>query len=107
MDVWPLPELDMRAHEPRILRSDDGAARGVALLLPSGERLQEHQTHEHTWLVVAHGAVEIREGARCVQARAGAVVHFAPAERREVDALEDSRLLMVFAPWPGPGHASH
>jgi len=53
VDIWPLPDLDMRSE------------------------------------------------------RARAVVHFSPAERREVDALADSRLLMLLAPRPGPGHAGN
>ena len=31
---------------------------------------------------------------------------FDPNERHEVRAVEDSRLLLVLAPWPGDGHPS-
>ncbi len=51
--------------------------------------------------------LNIREGERCERARAGAVVPFAPAERREGHALEDSRSLMLLAPWPGPGDTGY
>jgi hypothetical protein len=31
-------------------------------------------------------------------------VHWVPQERHEVRATEDALLLLLLAPWPGPGH---
>jgi hypothetical protein len=50
-------------------------------------------------VLVRAGTTEERLGAQ-------ALVHFKPAERHEVEALTDSRLLLCLAPWPGPGHPS-
>jgi quercetin dioxygenase-like cupin family protein len=35
---------------------------------------------------------------------AGGLVHWAPQERHEVRAVQDALLLLMLAPWPGPGH---
>jgi quercetin dioxygenase-like cupin family protein len=107
MDIWDVTALDLRAHHPVVLHSDEGAARVVALLLPAGEELQEHEVHEHAWLHVHHGAVEVdAEGAASHHAGAGALVHWAPGERHAVRAVEESTLVLILAPWPGPGHPS-
>jgi hypothetical protein len=37
---------------------------------------------------------------------AGLLSHFDPAERHSVRAVNDSRLVLVLAPWPGVGHPS-
>jgi quercetin dioxygenase-like cupin family protein len=76
----------------------------IALSLPSGERLQEHQVHERTWLLVADGEIEVDEGERTVTGGPGLLVHFEPNERREVRATRDSRVILLLAPWPGEGH---
>jgi hypothetical protein len=47
VQFWELGSLDVEAHHPQVLRSDDDANRVIALLLPEGESLQEHQVHEH------------------------------------------------------------
>jgi hypothetical protein len=50
--------------------------------------------------------VVIRSGAQEERLGAQALVHFNPAERHEVEAVSDARLLLCLAPWPGPGHPS-
>jgi quercetin dioxygenase-like cupin family protein len=89
-----------------VLRSDDGAARAIAINLPAGEQLQEHEVHEHAYLVVVDGQVELAQDGESHQAGAGTVAHWVPAERHEVRATSDARLLLVLAPWPGAGHPS-
>lgn len=103
MDTWNLSELDVEARQPRVLRSDDGAARAIAILLPGGERLQDHQVHEHAWLHIHHGEVEIAQNGITTHATAGFLAHFDPHERHEVRAIQDSHLLLILAPWPGVG----
>src|SRR3954471_13468795 len=103
MDTWNLTELDVEPHHPEVLRSDDGAARAIALHLPAGEKLQHHQVYEHTWLHVHEGEVEIGEDGRTTQGGPGFVAHFDPHESREVRATSDARLLLILAPWPGEG----
>jgi quercetin dioxygenase-like cupin family protein len=103
MDAWDLMQLDVEPHKPEVLRSDDGAARAIAIALPAGESLQEHGTYEHAWLHVHHGHVRIIQDGAHSEAAAGFLAHFAPHEAREIEALEDSRLLLLLAPWPGTG----
>ena len=104
MDTWDIRSLDVQPHQPQILRSDEGAARAIAIHLPAGERLQEHEVHEHAYLIVVDGEVEIGVGGSDQAAGAGTVAHWEPQERHEVRATSDARLLLVLAPWPGPGH---
>ena len=104
METWDIATLDLEPHFPQVLRSDDGAARAVAINLPQGERLQEHETHEHTWLLVSAGDLEIDQEGHSTSAGPGFLAHFEPGERREVRAVSDSRLVLLLAPWPGPGH---
>lgn len=106
MDTWDIRSLDVQPHQPQVLRSDDGAARAIAINLPAGEQLQEHEVHEHAYLVVVDGQVELAQDGKSHQAGAGTVAHWVPAERHEVRATSDARLLLVLAPWPGAGHPS-
>jgi quercetin dioxygenase-like cupin family protein len=104
MRHWDLAGLDLQPHHPQILDSVRGAARSIAINLPAGEELQEHQVHERAHVVVVEGEVEIEAGERPLTAGAGALVIFDPAERHTVRATRDARLLLVLAPWPGDGH---
>jgi len=51
---WDLRALDVQPHQPRGLHSE-GEGRSIAISLPAGEALQEHETHERAWLVVVDG----------------------------------------------------
>ena len=104
MDSWDVKTIDTEPFKPTVLRSDDGAARAIAINLPAGEKLADHQVHEHAYLVVADGAIEIEGEGGTESGAAGFVVHWTPKERHEVRATEDSRLLLILAPWPGEGH---
>jgi hypothetical protein len=64
----------------------------------------EHQVRERVWVVVIDGAIEIVSGDGSMQAETGSLLEFEPTERRTVRSEDGARLLMVFAPWPGPGH---
>ena len=63
MDHWDIASLAVKPHQPEVLRSDD-ETRVIAINLPAGEALQEHQVHERAWLVVAAGEVEVEQGGR-------------------------------------------
>ena len=105
MEHWDLVTLDVEPHKPQVLHSTRGEARSIALLLPAGEELQDHQVHERAHLVVIDGEVEIRrDGGDAVTGSAGLLAVFDPNERHEVRARTDARLLLVLAPWPGEGH---
>ena len=105
MESWDIRSLDIEAHKPQVLRSDE-ETRAIAIHLPSGEQLQEHQVHERAYLLVADGEIEISHDGQSVTGGAGFLSHFEPNERRTVKALSDARLVLVLAPWPGVGHPS-
>jgi quercetin dioxygenase-like cupin family protein len=105
METWDVRSLDIEAHHPQVLRSD-AETRAIAIHLPAGEQLREHQVHERTYLVVVDGEVEITQDGRSVSGGTGLLSHFAPGERRTIRAVSDARLVLVLAPWPGEGHPS-
>ena len=105
MDVWDVASLDVEPQKPTVLRSDN-ETRVIAINLPAGDQLQEHQVHERAWVVVAAGEVEIEQGGRTVEGGPGLLVHFEPNERHEVRAKSDARLILLLSPWPGEGHPS-
>ena len=106
VQTWDVRSLDVQPHHPQVLRSDD-AARVIAINLPAGELLQQHQVHERAYLIVADGEIEVEDGGGTVTGGPGFFAHFEPNERRELRATEDARILLVLAPWPGEGHPSH
>jgi quercetin dioxygenase-like cupin family protein len=103
MQTWQIDKLDIERHQPRILSSTE-AARVIALSLPAGERLQEHEVHEHALLIVVAGEVEVEADGTAKVGGPGLVAEWGPQERHEVRATSDARLLLVLAPWPGDGH---
>jgi quercetin dioxygenase-like cupin family protein len=105
MDTWDIAAIDLEPHHPEVLRTDD-EARVVAINLPAGERLQNHQVHERAYLIVAAGDVELEQGSETTSGGAGLVAHFEPNAPHEVRATSDARLILVLAPWPGEGHPS-
>ena len=105
METWDLTSLDVQPHHPAVLRSDD-ETRVIAINLPAGDALQEHQVHERAWLFVADGEIEVEQGGDTVTGGAGFLAHFEPNERHEVRARSDSRLILLLSPWPGDGHPS-
>jgi quercetin dioxygenase-like cupin family protein len=105
MEHWDLMRLDVEPHKPQVLHSTRGEARSIALHLPAGEELRDHQVHERAHLVVIDGEVEVAlDGGDPITGGAGLLAVFDPNERHEVRARSDARLLLVLAPWPGEGH---
>lgn len=104
MEHWDLRSIDVEPHRPVVLHSTRGEARSVALALPAGEALSEHQVHERAHVVVVDGEVEVEADGNTISAGPGALFVFDPGERHEVRATADARLLLVLAPWPGDGH---
>lgn len=104
MESWDIRSLDVQPHHPEVLKTD-GEARLIAINLPAGEALQEHQVHERAYLFVADGTVEVGGAGGTETGSAGYLAHFDPNERREVRATEDARIVLVLAPWTGEGHS--
>jgi quercetin dioxygenase-like cupin family protein len=105
MDTWDITSLDVEPHQPEVLRSDE-EMRVIAINLPAGEELQEHQVHERAYLMVASGEIEVEEGGNTVAGGPGFLAHWEPKERHEVRATSDARLILLLSPWPGEGHPS-
>jgi len=104
MKSWDLKAVEVEPHEPQILSTADDA-RVIALQLPAGEQLQEHEVHERARLAVVEGEVEVTTpNGTSETAQAGHLFEFDPGERRTVSARSDARLLLLLSPWPGDGH---
>ena len=104
MQHWDLRAHPVEPHRPAILDSSRGESRSIALHLPAGEALQDHEVHERAHLVVVAGEVDVTAGGTTTTGGPGALYVFGARERHEVRARSDARLLLVLAPWPGDGH---
>ena len=105
MESWDILALGVEPHHPQVLRTD-GEARLVAVNLPVGEALNDHQVHERAYVVIVDGEAQVGPVDSPERAGPGFVAHFDPNERHEVRATSDTRLVLFLAPWPGEGHPS-
>ena len=106
MDSWNLNELDVQPQQPQVLDSE-AEGRAIVIQLRKGEQLQEHQVHERAWMLVVDGELQITTpDGGSASGGTGLLAIFDPAERHQVQATRDSRLLLVLSPWPGDGHPS-
>lgn len=105
MEAWRLHEIDTPggSRSPVVLKSDD-EARAVVVGLDPGQELGDHQVKEHAWIVVVDGSATVRAGGDEIEAPAGTLVRFEPDERHSVSSDAGARILLLLAPWPGPGH---
>ena len=71
MNNWKINDLNLKPHAPEILASTDDA-RAIALLIPAGESLDDHQVHERAWVTVLDGEVEITTTTASASAAAAA-----------------------------------
>ena len=99
------PEVDAALSETARVLSSTNDGRAVALHLPAGGRLREHEVHERAWLVVIAGEIEVKaDDGTAVRGGPGLCAEFEPGERHEVRALAEARMLLLLTPWPGRGH---
>jgi quercetin dioxygenase-like cupin family protein len=105
MQRWNLLELQMPrgTRDPVVLHSDD-EARAVVIHIDAGQELGEHQVKERAWILVVTGAVRVRAGGEEAEGGPGTLFRFDEDERRSIASDEGARILVLFAPWPGPGH---
>ena len=82
MEHWDIRSLAIEPHRTQVLRSDD-ETRAIAIRLPSGEELQEHQVHERTYLLVVDSEIEIAQDGSSVTGGIGLLSPFEPNERRD------------------------
>ena len=104
MRVWHLNEIATPngTRSPVVLDSED--SRAVLIRLDPGQELGEHEVRERAWVVVVEGAVEVTTGDAATAAPTGTLLEFDPTERRTVRSVDGARMLLLLAPWPGPGH---
>jgi quercetin dioxygenase-like cupin family protein len=105
VETWKLAQIETPggSRSPVVLKSDD-EARAVLVGLDPGQELGYHQVKEHAWIVVVDGSVTLRAGAEQVEAPAGTLARFEPDERHSVRSDGGAKILLLLAPWPGPGH---
>jgi quercetin dioxygenase-like cupin family protein len=102
---WNLLELETPGgtRSPIVLHSTD-EARAVLIRIDPGQALGDHQVHERAYVIVLEGHVRIDSGTDSLEAEAGTLVRFEEMELRRVSSADGARLLLILAPWPGPGH---
>jgi quercetin dioxygenase-like cupin family protein len=102
---WNLLELELPGgtRSPIVLHSTE-EARAVLISLEPGQKLGDHQVHEHAWMVVVEGQIQVSSGTEQLDAGPGTLVRFEEKERHRVSSADGGRILLVLAPWPGPGH---
>ena len=105
MESWRLPEIatPTGTRSPVVLKSED-EARAVLIGLDPGQELGDHQVKEHAWLLVVEGTVRVVSADGEIEAPAGTLAHFEPNERHSVGSDGGAKVLLLLAPWPGPGH---
>jgi quercetin dioxygenase-like cupin family protein len=104
MKTWDITALDLHPHAPQIL-STTNDARAIAIAIPAGESMTDHQVHERAWVTVIAGNVEITtpDGEQ-ITGGPGLLIEFDPSEPHAVHAHSDARILLLLTPWPGSGH---
>lgn len=105
MQTWDLTAIDAPGGtvDPAVLTTDDGA-RAIAIRLDAGQEMSDHQVRERAWLVIVAGRAQIRCGREVIDGGVGTLVTFEPGERHAVSSEAGARVLLILAPWPGPGH---
>lgn len=88
---------------PQVLFSTP-ECRAVVIRLERGGEIGDHQVRERAVIHVVDGTVTIESGGEVAECPAGTLVVLEPGESHAVKALDDSRLLLILAPWPAPGH---
>lgn len=94
-------ELDGRtAHKARTLAKHDDL-RVVVVALRAGARIPEHKTDGRVAIQTVRGHLRVRTQGQLVDLPAGTVLTLDRGLPHDVEAVEDSGLLLTIA-WPGP-----
>lgn len=104
MQRWDLTAANEGSRTgPRVLFST-ADARGVMIDLAQDEEMSDHQVRERALLQILQGSVTCTSGAETATCAEGTLIVFEPGEPHILRALQPTRLLLVLAPWPAPGH---
>lgn len=76
-----------------VLFSEGFKAVGIGLL--KGQMLEKHSTSTPAFLFIHEGKVEFRISGKKIQLQNGDFVKIPKVEEHEVEAIEDSRLILV------------
>jgi quercetin dioxygenase-like cupin family protein len=88
---------------PRVLFTSP-ECRIVVIELGRGETMGDHRVRERAIVQVVSGRVSIETSGESAECDAGALVTFDPGEPHSLRAHENTRLLLLLAPWPAPEH---
>jgi quercetin dioxygenase-like cupin family protein len=88
---------------PRVLFSTS-EARGVVIDLTPDEEMGDHRVRERAILHILQGSLACTSGTDTSTCVEGTLIVFEPGETHSLRALEQTRLLLVLAPWPAPEH---
>lgn len=104
MQQWDLTAANAGTRTgPHVLFSTS-EARGIVIALAPGEEMGDHQVRERALIHVLRGSVRCTSGVDTATCAEGTLIVFEPGEPHSVCALQPTRLLVVLAPWPAPGH---
>jgi quercetin dioxygenase-like cupin family protein len=105
VQTWNLRDIETPggSRSPVVVHSED-EARAVLIGLDPGQALGDHQVHEHSWVVVLDGRVQLESGGESVDAGPGYLAWIDAGERRSISTDDGARILLLLAPWPGEGH---
>ena len=106
MRTWNLADHEVQPQKPQVLgTSEEG--RAVLVSLAAGDSLSDHHVRERATVVVLDGRLMITAGdGEQATGSTGTMVVFEPSEWHSVEALEDSRFLLLLAPWSLEEHSS-
>lgn len=106
MHTWNLAEHVVEPRKPQVLGTTE-EGRAILINLPAGGSLPDHQVRERATVVVVSGRLEITTaGGETATGGTGMMAVFEPSERHSVTALDDSRFLLLLAPWSLQEHSS-
>jgi quercetin dioxygenase-like cupin family protein len=97
------PRVESTRPKPQVLFSHP-ECRAVVIPLAAGSTMDEHMVRQRAVVATMTGHVTFRTDQAEIDCPAGSVVDIEPGERHSVEAHEESRLLLVLAPWHEHAH---
>jgi quercetin dioxygenase-like cupin family protein len=90
-----LESVQLRKEEKSVASLFSGSFKVMGIGLMKGQKLEKHTTPTSAFLYVQSGAVVFSMGDKKESLRAGDYYAIPPKEMHEVEASEDSRLMLV------------
>jgi quercetin dioxygenase-like cupin family protein len=85
--------------KPRVLFSEP-ECRAVVIDLLEGDKIDDHAVRERAVIEVVAGRIVLTVPDESAECETGTLISLEPGERRHVQALADTRLLLMLTPWP-------